>query len=338
MDRVDLPSINLPVNGATLVKYLGEVNNYESSKAGEYIKAQMNGVLKTTILSWFEMPVPELDRALTNKISNSVLAAGNAGLDRSIEALSQLRFEGVNPTSPQTANAAAIDLREVVRDYRRAKNWLFNQSKCVNSIVKTPQLFGNRNSDWKELAVRKVSDFEHWLKWSEDLCQLWEQNTKVAERLHESYKSNWGLFKGTFDSQLLNGQYRLTLQDQIDNVINFNDVWNAYIEQKMDQQEELIVNPQEFSGNYVLFFSLEGNEVFFYIALKEQFANPKKLNSIKSGLVYRLSELVEKSSTKLVISEINSQFPTLCLRMKKPAKKNDFDAISESISSFCEEL
>ena len=320
-----------------MVKYLEEVNDYESSKAGEYIKAEMAGLLKTTIHSWFKVPPPELDRALLRKISNSVLAAGNAGLDRTIEALGQLRFEGVPLTSPRTPMGAAVELREVVRDYRAAKNWLFNQSKCVNSVIKTPQFFGSRNPDWQELASRKIASFQDWLKWREDLYQLWEQKTKIAERLRGSYKNNWSIFQVTFSEDLMNGQYRLYLQQQIDNVIRADEM-EAYIEQVMDQMEESMLNPKMISGNYELQINIEGSEVFFYIMLNERFAKPGKLNSIKSDLIYQLSSLIEKASSKLAISEMATEFPTLCLRMKKPSKKSDFDAISASISTFCEEL
>ena len=331
------PIITLPVNGAALVKYLEEVNDYESSKAGEYIKAEMAALLKATIHSWFKVPPPELDRALLRKISNSVLAAGNAGLDRTIEALGQLRFEGVPLTSPRTPMGAAVELREEVRDYRAAKNWLFNQSKCVNSIIKTPQFFGSRNPDWQELASRKIAGFQDWLKWREDLYQLWEQKTKIAERLRGSYKNNWSIFQVTFSEDLMNGQYRLYLQQQIDNVIHADEI-EAYIEQVMDQMEESMLNPKIISGSYELQINIEGSEVFFYIMLNERFAKPGKLNSIKSDLIYQLSTLIEKASSKLAISEMATEFPTLCLRMKKPSKKSDFDAISASISTFCEEL
>ena len=326
------PIITLPVNGAALVKYLEEVNDYESSKAGEYIKAEMAGLLKSRILSWFEVVPPELDRALLQKISNSVLAAGNAGLERTIEALSQLPFSG-----PLPGVGPAVELREAVKDYRAAKNWLFNQSKCVNSIIKTPQFFGSKNPDWQELADRKIATFQDWLKWRDDLYSLWEQKTKIAERLRGSYKNNWGIFQVTFDESLMNGQYRLILQQQIDNVIHYDEM-EDYIEQAMDQMEESMLNPKKITGNYELQINIEGSEVFFYIMLNERFSKPKKLYSIKSDLIYQLSGLVEKASTKLAISEIASEFPTLCLRMKKPSKKSDFDAISTSISSFCEDL
>jgi hypothetical protein len=333
---VNPPIINLPVNGAALVKYLEEVNDYESAKAGEYIKSEMAGLLKTTIHSWFKVPPPELDRALLRKISNSVLAAGEAGLSRTVEALSQIRFEGVPQTSPRTPMDAAVELRETVRDYRAAKNWLFNQSKCVYSIIKTPQFFGGRNPDWQELSTRLVSnlnDFQDWKAWQNDLLKLWSNKTKVSERLRGSYRNNWQFFQATFDQSMMNGAYQIFLKRQIDQIIHADDM-ESYEEEAL----QAMLNPKKITGNYELQINIEGSEVFFYLMLNDRFGKPEKLNSIKSDLVYQLSSLVEKASTKLAISEMAAEFPTLCLRMKKPAKKTDFDAISASISSFCEGL
>lgn len=337
MDPVNPPIIKLPVNGSVLISYLEEVNDYESSKAGEYIKSEMAGLLKSTIHSWFEMPPPELDRSLLRKISNSVLAAGNAGLERTIEAIGQLRFEGVPLTSPRTPSSAAVELREVLRDYRAAKNWLFNQSKCVNSVIKTAQYLPSGNPAWQRLVGKKIVNFQDWLEWREDLFRLWEQKTKIAERLHGSYKNNWGVFQVTFDESLMNSQYRLYLQQQIDQIIHAEQL-EAYVERSMDQIEESMLSPKKIMGSYELQINIEGSEVFFYLMLNDRFAKPEKLNAIKSDLIYQLSSLVEKASSKLAVSEMATSFPTLCLRMKKPAKKNDFDAIAASISNFCEGL
>ena len=71
-----------------------------------------------------------------------------------------------------------------------------------------------------------------------------------------------------------------------------------------------------------------------YIILNNKFGSLKKLNLIKSDFVYELSDLIGKTNTKIAISELNSDQPTLCLRMKKPNKKVDFDTISAAISDF----
>jgi hypothetical protein len=112
----------------------------------------------------------------------------------------------------------------------------------------------------------------------------------------------------------------------------------AYIEQAEQAYEDFMLDPKKITGSYELQINVEGSEVFFFIMLNERFAKPERLNSIKSDLVYQLSSLIEKASSNLAISEMATEFPTLCLRMKKPGRKSDFDAISASISSFCEEL
>ena len=121
---------------------------------------------------------------------------------------------------------------------------------CIRDS-KTPQFFGSRNPDWQELADRKIATFQDWLKWREDLYSLWEQKTKIAERLRGSYKNNWGIFQVTFDESLMNGQYRLILQQQIDNVIHYDEM-EDYIEHAMDQMEESMLNPKKITGNYEL--------------------------------------------------------------------------------------
>jgi hypothetical protein len=338
MEFVNPPAIKLPVTGVALIKYLEEVNEYESSRASAYIKSKMANLLLHTIQSWFKVTPPELDRALMKKISNSVLAAGIAGLDRTVEALSELRFERALLTSPRTAKGAAVELREAVRDYREAKNWVSNKSKCVNSILKSSQLLASKDPDWQDLATRVIDNsvgYQDWENWQESLFKLWSKNTKVAERLHGSYQNHWQFFKGTFDQNMMNGQYSLLLVQQIDQVIQGID---AYIKDYEQAYEDSMFTPKKIIGNYELEVITEGSEVSFFLTLNERFAKPGKLNSIKSDLIYQLSDQVEKASSGLAISEIASDFPTLRLRMKKPSKKSDFDAISASISNFCEEL
>lgn len=332
------PIINLPANGTALVKYLEAVNDYESARAGEYIKAEMVDLLKKTIHSWFKEVPPELDRTLIRKISNSVLAAGNAGLDRTVDALGELRFDGVPLTAPRTPMGAAVELRDVVRDYREAKNWLSNKTKCVNSIIKTPQFFSSKNAAWQDLASRVVSnskDSKDWQDWQEDLFKMWSKTTKIAERLRGSYQNHWQFFQATFDQNMMNGQYRLILRQQIDQIIHGID---SYAKQSEEDYADAMLDPKKITGTYELQISIESSEVFFFILLNEKFGKPGKLNPIKSDLIYHLSAYTEKASTRIAISEMATEFPTLCLRMKKPAKKSDFDAISASISNFCEDL
>ena len=89
------PLIELPSFGSELSNYLENVNQYETGIANTYIKELLANPLKSKIISWFQLPPPELDRTLLRKISNCTLSAGDAGIERTTEALRYLRFENV---------------------------------------------------------------------------------------------------------------------------------------------------------------------------------------------------------------------------------------------------
>ena len=326
------PSIELPTFGSELHNYLESVNNYETQIASFYIKNKISEAISTQILSWFKMPPPELDRTLLRRIINTTLAAGDAGLERTVEALKQLRFKEVPLTRNISPQIAAEELREAVRDYRGAKNWLFNQYKCINSVLKTVKIVGNKNS--QKLQQVKIPDLDSYIEWCEDLKSSWEQTTKVTERLRGSYKNNWEVFKASFDTSLMNGQYQIHLKRQIDQYLVSESEFETYIKAINDMHVQSLNSPDKVLSEPEIQIEITGPEVIFYIILNNKFGSIKKLNSIKSDFVYELSDLISKTNTKIAISELNSDQPTLCLRMTKPNKKVDFDKISTAISDF----
>ena len=72
--------IKLPTIGAELFTYLKDVNDHESFTASMRLKDLLSERLKNEINSWFiAAPLPELDRTLVRKITNSLLSAGLTG-------------------------------------------------------------------------------------------------------------------------------------------------------------------------------------------------------------------------------------------------------------------
>ena len=120
------PLIELPSFGSELSNYLENVNQYETGIANTYIKELLANPLKSKIISWFQLPPPELDRTLLRKISNCTLSAGDAGIERTTEALRYLRFENVPLNLKITPKEAALELRSMFSEYRSARNWLDN--------------------------------------------------------------------------------------------------------------------------------------------------------------------------------------------------------------------
>jgi hypothetical protein len=132
----------------------------------------------------------------------------------------------------------------------------------------------------------------------------------------------------------MNGAYQIYLKRQIDQYLVPESQFEAYMKTTMEDSVEALDNPRKIKSDSEIQIEITGPEVIFYIILNNKFGSLKKLNSIKSDFVYELSNLISKTNTKIAISELNSDQPTLCLRMTKPNKKVDFDKISTAISDF----
>jgi len=89
--------IQLPTLGAELFTYLKDVNDHESFTASRRLKDLLAERVKNEINGWFQTPsLPELDRTLLRKITNSLLSAGVVGQKRTKDALSEIRFDVSN--------------------------------------------------------------------------------------------------------------------------------------------------------------------------------------------------------------------------------------------------
>lgn len=337
MDFVKPPKTELPIAGSALFGYLFKVNQYETEVANNYLQADMAEVLKTKVNSWFKAPPPEFNNTLFRLIANSVLAAGEAGLTRTTEALSKLHFQKVPLIKQITPGEAALELRKTLQDYRAAKNWLDNKSKCVRSIVMISVVHGQVPEGLEELCNLKITDYQDWQKWQGQTFEYWNSKTSIAQKLRGSYKHHWNEFQGSFDAVLKNSQYQQMLQNKIWSTIHDNEMWDLVDKAEADMANSM-VEYKEIINKYELQVNISGSEIFFYVTLNDRLGGRAKLNAIKTGIVYELSDLLKKTSVQIAISEMDYLQPTLCLRMKKPSEKSDFNAISNAIFGFFEGL
>ena len=332
MEPVNPPLIELPSFGSELSNYLENVNQYETGIANTYIKELLANPLKSKIISWFQLPPPELDRTLLRKISNCTLSAGDAGIERTTEALRYLRFENVPLNLKITPKEAALELRSMFSEYRSARNWLDNQFKCVNSILKASKIIGNKGS--QRLQQSKIANEKDFEKWLSELVDVWSASTKVNERLRSSYINNWQYFKTGFDSSLMNGSYQITLKRQIDVYLIpeiDRDKFFSDLSQELFNESN---KPKQMNSKYEMQIEISGGEVIFYAILNNTFRDRSKLNQIKTDLAFKLSNQPKSSMPKIAISELYSELPTLCLRMQMPGNKSKYEKISELINNF----
>jgi hypothetical protein len=138
--------IALPTFGAELFTYLKDVNDHESFTASMRLKDVLSERLKNEINGWFSVPaIPELDRTLLRKITNSLLSAGTIGEKRTKDALSEIRFEHSNLNLEMNVTIATEKLREWSRDFRSAKGFLDHQYKCINSFLRIQKTTNDEN-------------------------------------------------------------------------------------------------------------------------------------------------------------------------------------------------
>lgn len=333
LEPVNPPFIELPSFGSELSNYLENVNQYETNIAKTYLKELLANPLRSKIMSWFKLPPPELDRTLLRKISNCTLSAGDAGIERTTDALRNLKFENVPLSLEITPKEAALELRSMFSDYRSARNWLDNQFKCVNSILSASKIIGNKGS--QQLQQSKINNEKDFEKWLGDLVDVWSASTKVNERLRSSYLNNWQLFKVGFDSSLMNGTYQITLKRQIDVYLIPEIERDKFFS---DLYQESFYEPKQMNSKYEMQIEISGGEVIFYAILNNKFRDRSKLNQIKTDLAFKLSNQPKSSVPKIAISELNSELPTLCLRMQMPGNKSKYEKISELINNFFEDI
>lgn len=337
MDTMKPPPIGLPTNGSSLFGYLFKVNQYETKVANKYLQTEMTDSLNSRIDLWFKEPPKALSTSLSRLISNCVLAAGEAGLKRTTDALNKLHFQDVPLRKAITAEEAALELRLALQDFRGAKNWLDNKSKCVRSILSIQICHGKPPEQLAELMHYKISNFGEWQKWQDQVFEYWNSKTSISQRLRGSYKTHWYEFQDSFDAELKDIQYQRKLQNSI-----FNAIHGGEMEHLADIAHDLMadsmIDYNAINNKYELQINISGSEISFYIQLNDRFRTRTKLNAIKSGVLYELSDLLHKSDTRMAITEMDYLNTTLRLRMIKPKTKAHFDAISNGISNFFENL
>ena len=336
MEYMNPPIIKLPSYGSEISIYLENFNQYETGIASTYIRERLAEPLRTKVLSWFKIAPPELDRALFRKLTNSTLAAGDAGLERTIEALKQLRFESVPLNLKINPKQAAMELRDDFSDYRAAKNWLENQFKCVNSILKSSKIIGNRAS--QGLQQTKISNEKEFEIWIIDLVKVWENTTNVSERLRNSYKNNWQIFKVGFDSSLMNGSYQISLKRQIDVYLIPENQREKYFDDLNLEMVKDYSKVHKVKSKYEIQIEISGGEVIFYSILNSSYRNKEKVSKIKNDLIFELSNNLSADLPRIAVSELYSDLPTLCLRMQMPKNKSKYELVSKFINNFFDKI
>jgi WhiB family redox-sensing transcriptional regulator len=137
------------------------------------------------LLSKFTFPVN-----MTTRLVKSISATGSPGHDRTIESL---KIVTDNRLSEKQISEFAILLRNEGEEHRKAKSYIYNQKKCINSFLK---LEFNKNNKFLNITSAKIfNSIEDLYIWTNQIVIIWE-NLKIinSSKSISMYKNSFNNF------------------------------------------------------------------------------------------------------------------------------------------------
>lgn len=256
--------ITLPTFGAELFTYLKDVNDHESFTASMRLKDVLSERLKNEINGWFSVPaIPELDRTLLRKITNSLLSAGTIGEKRTKDALSEIRFERSNLNLEMNVAIATEKLREWSRDFRSAKGFLDHQYKCINSFLRIQKTTNDENV--RSLLKMEIASQADFIAWQKILEEYWNQKGIIKQNLRNSYENIFRLFMGSFDEKIQNGLYHKLLDRNWQKYIDSSvfELSTSNVHQLVEEDSSMRMDLKELA--FEIDLRIEGGEIFYHI-------------------------------------------------------------------------
>ena len=309
--------IKLPTIGAELFTYLKDVNDHESFTASMRLKDLLAERLKIEINSWFiAAPLPELDRTLLRKITNSLLSAGLTGQKRTRDALSEIRFVENNMAQPKSLIEATEFLRNWARDYRSAKGFLDYQYKCVNSFLRVQK---TTNDDSVRMLLKAdIAGMADFKKWQKDLNDYWYKKGLVKENLRTAYQNMFEIFMGTFDDKLQNGMYHKYLDQNWQRYVDHSSGNEDYDPEPMSDEEmssditdrKSPVNPFEVD------LRIEGGEIFYHVVCNT--FTEFQASELRFKIALSISQNKDFGSSRFSVALLPGDIPIILIRTDSP--------------------
>jgi len=317
--------ITLPTFGAELFTYLKDVNDHESFTASMRLKDVLSERLKNEINGWFSVPaIPELDRTLLRKITNSLLSAGTIGEKRTKDALSEIRFERSNLNLEMNVAIATEKLREWSRDFRSAKGFLDHQYKCINSFLRIQKTTNDENV--RSLLKMEISSQADFIAWQKILEEYWNQKGIIKQNLRNSYENIFRLFMGSFDDQIQNGLYHKLLDQNWQKYID-SSVFELSINddhQLVEEDSSMRMDLKELA--FEIDLRIEGGEIFYHILCNR--LNELQASELRFKIALAISRTELFKDLMFSVSLISSDVPVILIRVDA---KSDEEELAQMV-------
>ena len=309
--------IKLPTIGAELFTYLKDVNDHESFTASMRLKDLLSERLKIEINSWFiAAPLPELDRTLLRKITNSLLSAGLTGQKRTRDALSEIRFVENNMAQPKSLIEAAEFLRNWARDYRSAKGFLDYQYKCVNSFLRVQK---TTNDDSVRMLLKAdIAGMADFKKWQKDLNDYWNKKGLVKENLRTAYQNMFEIFMGTFDEKLQNGMYHKYLDQNWQRYVDHSSDNEDYDPESMSEEETSpdITDRKSPVNPFEVDLRIEGGEIFYHVVCNT--FTEFQASELRFKIALSISQNKDFGNSRFSVALLPGELPIILIRTDSP--------------------
>ena len=319
--------ITLPTIGAELFTYLKDVNDHESFTASMRLKDLLSERVKVEINSWFKAsPLPELDRTLLRKITNSLLSAGLTGQKRTKDALSEIRFDEKNMDNRMTLLEATDFLRNWARDYRSAKGFLDYQYKCVNSFLRVQK---TTNDETVRMLLKKditgMADFKNW---QHELDSYWNKKGLVKENLRTAYQNMFEIFMGTFDDQLQNGMYHKYLDENWQRYVDPTDS-SDNLDLELAQEDDFspfVEAPRSLAKNpFEVDLRIEGGEIFYHVVCNT--LTEFQASELRFKIALSISQNKDFGDTRFSVALLPGDVPIILIRTDSPKDETSLRSV-----------
>lgn len=330
--------IQLPTFGAELFTYLKDVNDHESFTASMRIKDILSENIKKEVSSWFITgAIPELDRTLLRKITNSLLSAGTVGEKRTKDAMGEIRFSSGNLNKPITSIEAASYLRNWSRDFRSAKGFLDHQYKCINSFLRIQKTTNDESV--RNMLRLEINDHNDFVKWQSELENYWDTKQLVKVNLRTSYLNIFRVFMGTFDANLENGMYHSFLDQNWQNYLEpiFLNVPIPNHSFNLQKDEEpLVLNKYSDSKPFDIDIKIAGGEIFYHISCNR--LSEFQASELRLKIALGISQQSKFNAINFSVSLVPSDVPVILIRTDSPANEEDLTSIVRFLESMLDRM
>jgi WhiB family redox-sensing transcriptional regulator len=185
--------ILFPVSSEKLVKFLIRKIEIETNLILDTLDQLISQKIAQKISSQAPLSKSTISENLLMRLVNSISATGSPGHDRTIESLKIITDNKLNE---KQISEFAFLLRNEGEELRKAKSYIYNQKKCINSFLKLE--FDKNNIFLSITNTKMFNSIDDLYAWKNKIVTMWEKL-----KIINSFKSI-SMYKNSFNNLIKN--------------------------------------------------------------------------------------------------------------------------------------